>query len=240
MHQFLIHLAWRRTGLLLAVAALLSACGSVQNVPVRDRESPAGAVRASWHGGARDAGRASGPGVEIGYEYYTARDTQSLAAGQSVVLEGGSFFGPDTLRHRARLQYGYVAYNHRFRFGEHFELEPFVGAARVRMRLQTTPGSGGTVTTVDDHRTGVIGGVTPRWRFNPWLGVEARLSYLGASAWASGETYELALVLNPVPQLALRLGVSDRRHDIESVVPGGTSEVNLRARGPMATLQLDF
>ncbi|HEY0820798.1 MAG TPA: hypothetical protein VGD46_18565, partial [Rhizobacter sp.] len=199
MHQTLSHVARLRHGLLLMLAALLSACGSVQNVPVRDRESPVGAVRASWHGGARDAGRPSGPGVEVGYEYYTARDTQALGAGQSVVLEGGSFVGPDVLQHRARLQYGYVAYNHRFRFGEHFELEPFIGAARVRMRLQTTPGGGATVTTVDDRRTGAIGGVTPRWRFNSWLGVEARLSYLGASAWASGETYELALVLNPAP-----------------------------------------
>lgn len=230
-----------RVGLAIVFGvAALAGCGSVQNVPVRDTQSPAGAVRGSFHGGGRDADRPSGPGVEAGYEYYTAKDTQTLAAGQSVVLDGGSFFGPATLQHRARLQYGYVAYNHRFRFGEHFELEPFIGAARVRMRLQTASAAGSAVTMIDDRRTGAIGGVTPRWRFNPWLGVEARLSYLQASSRASGETYELALLLSPVPQVAVRLGISDRRHDIESAIPGGTSEVNIRARGPMATLQLDF
>lgn len=222
----------------LASVAALAGCGSVQNVPVRDRESPVGSVRATFHG--QSGARPAGPGVELGYEHYTAKDTQVLGAGETVLLDGGSFVGPDTLRHKAQMQYGFVAYNHRFRFGERFELEPFIGAARVQLRMRTTRSSGVTTTTLDDSDTGVIGGVTPRWRFNDWLAIEARLSYLKTSAWASGSTYEAAVVLSPAPQVALRLGYSGRRHDIEPLVPGAGSEVNIRARGPLATLQFDF
>jgi hypothetical protein len=220
--------------------AALAACGSVQSVPVRDQNSPAFAVRGTFHGKSGEASRPAGPGIEVGYERYSAKDTQVLGVGQSVVLEGASFTGPDTLQHKARMQYGYVAYNHRLRFGESFELEPFVGAARVHFKLHTHRSSGTGATGVDDRRTGVLGGVTPRWRFNDWLALEARFSYLYTSAWATGESYEAALVLSPVPQVSLRLGYSERKHDIESAVPGATSEVNVRARGPMATLQFDF
>lgn len=231
-----LHPAGSAMGLVLL--ASLAGCGSVQNVPIRDGESPAGSVRATFHG--KTGTRPAGPGVELGYEHYTAKDTQTLAPGESVVLDGGSFVGPNTLRHKAQMQYGYVAYNHRLRFGEHFELEPFVGVARVYFKLRTTPGSGTAVTTMNDRHTGVIGGVTPRWRFNDWVAVEGRLSYLNASTWASGSTYEAVVVLSPAPQVALRLGYSDRRHDIEPVVSGALSEVNIRARGPVATLQFDF
>lgn len=230
------------TRLFVATATLLMlvGCGSVQNVPVRDRDSPAPSVRGSFHRTPAGASRPAGPGIEVGYERYSARDTQTLAPGQSVILERASFIGPGTLRHEARMQYGYVAYNHRFRLGDRFELEPFIGAARAHFKLQTTRADGTGATGVDDRRTGAIGGVTPRWRFNDWVAFEARLAYLYTSAWASGETYEAALVLSPVPQVALRLGYSQRKHDIESAAPGATSEVNVRARGPMATLQFDF
>lgn len=224
------------TGLVLL--AILAGCGNVQNVPIRDRDSPVGSVRATFHG--KSGTRPSGPGIEVGYEQYTAKDTQTLAAGESVLLDGGSFVGPNTLRHKAQMQYGYVAYNHRLRFGDHFELEPFAGVARVNLKMRSTPNSGVTVTTLDDRHTGFIGGVTPRWRFNDWVALEARLSYLNASAWASGTSYEAAVVLSPAPQVALRLGYSGRRHDIEPVLAGAVSEVNIRARGPMATLQFDF
>lgn len=232
----------RRPILLTFAAALLAlaGCGSVQNVPVRDRDSAAPSVRATFHATPPGSTRPSGPGIEVGYERYSAKDTQVLAAGESIVLEGASFFGPDTLRHEARMQYGYVAYNHRFRFGERFELEPFVGAARAHFKLHTTRANGTGATGEDDRRVAFLGGVTPRWRFNDWLAVEGRLAYLYTSAWASGETYELALVLSPAPKVSLRLGYSERKHDIETAVPGGISEVNVRARGPMATLQFDF
>lgn len=218
----------------------LTACGTVQNVPIQDHNSPALSVRGTIHARSGTSGRSEGPGVEVGYERYKASDTQSLAAGQSLVLEGGSISGPETLQHDARMRYGYVAYNHRLRFGDHFELEPFVGAARVHLNMQSVAASSGTVLAFDRLRTGVIGGVTPRWRFNDWVAVEARFSYLQAAPWATGETYEAALVLSPVPQVSLRLGYSERKHDIKPSVIGWWSEVNIRARGPMATLQFDF
>lgn len=231
-------LAWRMCG--LVCLAGLTACGALQSVPVTDNNSASFAVRATLRGKSGERNERSGPGVEIGYESYRARDTQTLAPGEVIVLEGASIVGPDTLHHEARLRQGYVAYNHLFRFGPNFQLEPFVGATRVHLRITTDTASGATRPMLDDWRTGVIGGVTPRWRFNDWLAIEARLSYFNASAWAHGQSYEAAVVLSPVPNVSLRLGYSERRHDVEAVVPGWYSEVNIRARGPLATLQFDF
>ncbi len=229
---------WR--ALVIAALAGLTGCGTVQSVPIKDNDSSSVAVRATLRGKSGDPPRRAGPGVEVGYEGYRARDTQSLAAGQVIVLEGGSILGPETLRHEATLRQGYVAYNHLLRFGQSFELEPFVGATRVHLRVKTDTTSGTSVPVLDDWRTGVIGGVTPRWRFNDWLAIEARLSYFNASAWAHGQSYEAAVVLSPVPNVSLRLGYSERKHDVDAFVPGWYSEVDIRARGPLATLQFDF
>jgi hypothetical protein len=222
------------------VSVVLSACGSVQSVPVRDNESATFAVRATvrpsaWRGGERE-----GPGIAVGYEGYRAKDTQTLAAGESIQLDGGTILGPDTLRHQADMRQGYIAYNHLFRLGSHFELEPFVGATRIHLKIKSTSADGTTRAVLNNWDTGVIGGVTPRWRFNDWVAIEARLSYFNVSAWAHGQSYEAAVVLSPVPNTSLRLGYSERRYDIEDNIPGWYSEVNVRARGPMATLQFDF
>jgi hypothetical protein len=163
-----------------------------------------------------------------------------LAGGESIQLEGGTILGPDTLRHQADMRQGYIAYNHLFRLGSHFELEPFVGATRIHLKIKSTSADGTTRAVLNNWDTGVIGGVTPRWRFNDWVAIEARLSYFNVSAWAHGQSYEAAVVLSPVPNTSLRLGYSERRYDIEDNIPGWYSEVNVRARGPMATLQFDF
>jgi hypothetical protein len=231
--------AWTMRAALPALLCLLTGCGTLQSVPIKDNESPAFAVRGTWHAKQGEASRSSGPGIEAGYEGYRARDTQQLAAGQSILLEGGAIVGPDTLRHEARLRMGYVAYHHRFRFGS-FELEPFGGVTRVHLKVRTDTASGSSIPSFDEVHTGGIGGVTPRWRFTDGLAAEFRFSYFSAGAWAHGESYEAALVLSPAPQVSLRVGYSERKHDVEAFVPGWYSEVNIRARGPMATLQFDF
>jgi len=228
-----------RLAAFLLLPAVLAGCGTLQSVPIKDNDSAAYAVRGTWHAKSGEGARSTGPGIEVGYEGYRARDTQELAAGQSILLEGGSVTGPDTLRHEAQLRMGYVAYNHRFRFGS-FELEPFAGVTRVHLKVRTDTGSGRSIPTFDEVHTGALGGVTPRWRFNDWVAAEFRFGYFNAGAWAHGESYEAALVLGPVPQVSLRLGYSERKHDVEAFLPGWFSEVNIRARGPMATLQLDF
>lgn len=232
------HLCWRLLG--IALLAGLSGCGAVQSLPIKDNNSASYAVRASWHGRSGELNERSGPGVEVGYEGFRARDTQTLAAGQSLILEGGTVFGPETLRHDARLQLGYVAYKHLLRFGSSFQLEPFAGATRVRLKITSQTSGGNSLQVLNDQRTGLIGGVTPRWRFNDWLAIEARMTYFNASAWAHGQSYEAAVVLSPSPNVSLRLGYSERKHDIDPVVSGLESEVNIRARGPLATLQFDF
>lgn len=228
---------------LAVFGVVLAGCGSVQNVPVKDNNSPAVAVRATYHSKVADAGGEKyGAGVEVGFESYRASDTQTLASGQFVAIEGGTRVnGPDTLNHDARVQELHLAYNHRIRFGEQFQLEPFVGVSRTHLKFNSSSASGANIPTFDESKVGIIGGVTPRWRFNESWAVEARMSYsVYDGGWAHGQSYEAAVVMNPHPQVAVRLGYSERRYDIEPFLNGWFSEVNVRARGPVATLQFEF
>ncbi|MGY4829762.1 hypothetical protein ACVNIS_14420 [Sphaerotilaceae bacterium SBD11-9] len=227
----------------LAVLAVLAGCGSVQNAYVKDTNAPAYAVRATLRGGHGEAGgQKYGPGIEFGYEGYRAEGTQSLAAGETIWLPGGMLSGPQMLSHDARVEQFYVAYNHRLRFGRHFEVEPYVGVTRAQLKFDTTPSaSGATLKLLDDRGTGVTAGLTPRWRFNDLVATEFRYNYIETSEFVRGSSYELAVVVNPVPQVGLRLGWSDRRHFVKSdATPQVGSEVSIRARGPLATLQFDF
>ncbi|MEO8155735.1 MAG: hypothetical protein ABI605_21940 [Rhizobacter sp.] len=230
---------WAWAGV-LSCLAMLAGCGAIQHVPVNDDNSASVAVRASFHRRSAETNERYGSGIEVGYESYRARDTQTLAAGESISLDGGTVFGPSTLQHEARLRQGYVTYNHLLRFGPHFQLEPFVGLTRVNLRIRSDPGSGSTLLLLDEWRSGVLGGVTPRWCFNDWVAIEARLSYFDTGDWVHGKSYEAALVLSPVPNVSVRLGYSERYHDVETLGSGWSSEVNIRARGPLATLQLNF
>ncbi|HET7792278.1 MAG TPA: hypothetical protein VFL64_02740 [Rhizobacter sp.] len=226
----------------LAALTVLAGCGSVQNAYVKDTSSPAYAVRATLRGGDADAGgRKRGPGVEIGYEGYRAEGTQTLNAGESIWLPGGAVFGPQTLSHTARVEQFYVAYNHRLRFGSSFELEPYVGVTSAKLKFETTPSGSSTAMLLDNRETGVTAGITPRWRFTDLVATEFRYNYIETHEFVRGSSYEVAVVVTPVPQVGLRLGWSDRRHFVKSdATPQVGSEVSIRARGPLATLQFDF
>lgn len=226
----------------LTVAAAVAASGcAVQNVPIRDTSSPNFAVRATFRGSSGEPAQRRGPGVEIGIEGFRAKGTQQLAAGESVVLEGVAFVGPQALQHKAKLQQVYVAYNHLIPLGRHLEIEPYVGLTEAQAKVTTTTASGASVTSVDLHRVGVTGGVTPRWRFNDQLALELRVNFINASPRISGHNFEGALVLRPAQNMALRVGWSDRKHTLaEAWGPLDLSDVEVRSRGPLATLQFDF
>ncbi len=225
----------------LGAATLLVGCGSIQNVPIKDTNAPGVAVRATFRGLSGEPARRLGPGIEVGYEGYRAKGTQSLAAGESIVLLDATFTGPQDLRHEARLQQFYVGYNHRFAFGPHLEFEPYVGVTQVSAKVLTTPPSGTRVTSFDERGVGVTAGFTPRWRFNDRVAVELRYNFFGTRVRTSGIAYEAMLVLSPAEHVALRLGWTGRNHTIADDFPVGfTSEIDVRTRGPMASLQFDF
>jgi hypothetical protein len=229
---------------LLSTAAALAGCGALQQVSVKDDNASSVAARAAIHPQSWARGGGSEPGIEVGLVRQRASSSRVLGAGEVLVLGGQSVLGPDTANQVATVQQGHVAYNHRFRFGASsgsgFELEPFVGVARYNLRFRLEPSASTVRPEVNEWHSAVIGGVTPRWRFNPWLTLEARIEGLGGSRIDSRQV-EAALVISPAPQLALRLGYADRRHSMDLVEPGTSwTRVELRARGPFAALQLEF
>jgi hypothetical protein len=226
----------------LAAAALLAGCGNIQNVPIKDTNAPGAAVRATFRGIKGDPPKRLGAGIEVGFEGYQAKGTQSLKAGEAIVLADATFTGPQDLRHEARLQQVYVAYNHRFAFGPHFEFEPYVGVTHVWAKLFTTPPSGTRITSVDERGAGVTAGFTPRWRFNEHVALEVRYNFFDTRLSTGGSAYEAVVVLSPADHVALRLGWTGRNHTISENYPlsGITSEVDVRTRGPMVSLQFDF
>lgn len=227
-------LAW------LITAAALTGCGTVRDISVHDKNSAAYAARATIRPDAWKRSETTHHGIEVGYEGFKAEDTQSLQAGDTLTLGTGFINGPAMVRHDARYSQYHVAYSPLIKLGSNVELEPFVGAAKVRLKLHSVASAGGAAIDLDESRNAAIGGITPRWRFNDWLAVETRIA-LTSGAWGSGQNVEVALALNPVPQLGLRLGYSDRRQKLEETfINAFSSEVHLRARGPMATLQLSF
>ena len=225
----------------LAAATMLLGCGNIKTVPIKDTNAPGGAVRATFRGLRGEPPQRLGAGIEVGYEGYQAKGTQSLAAGESIVLRDATFTGPQDLRHEARLQQLYVAYNHRFGFGPHLEFEPYVGVTQVWAKVLTTQPSGNRVTAMDERGVGVTAGFTPRWRFNDRVAVELRYNFFDTRLRTTGISYEAMLVLSPADHVALRLGWTGRNHTIaERFIVGFTSEIDVRTRGPMASLQFDF
>ena len=214
----------------------LSGCGAL-SVPVTDNESPTVSVRAVVRPQPGAGSERTGAGVEFGYEQYRAKDTRTLATGEVYSLGGVDVTGPDTLRQQATVSRAHVAWAHLIRFGPYFELEPFLGVARVNFRFKAEPVTSLLRPTINTSLTGVIGGVTPRWRFNEWLALELRITATNGSGMESFST-DAGLLLSPVPNLSLRLGYSEREQTFHDDFSFRKIEVN--ARGPSAQLQLQF
>ncbi len=231
----------------LALAALaasqigLSGCGVWQSLSVRDDNAPSAALRVALRPQAWARGERAGPGFEAGYERHRADNVRTLAAGESVTVDNQVITGPDALGQRTTVAVSHVVYTHPLRFGSYFELEPFGGIANVRVRYRAEPGSTPARPELNASRGTVIGGITPRWRFNEWLALEARFAFIPlADADVYGRTLEAAAVLAPAPQVALRVGYAQRRFGAEFDAPTNWTQLDIRSRGPFATLQFEF
>jgi hypothetical protein len=228
----------------LALAAgctttLLAGCSDLQNVRIRDHDSPAASVRVTVRPDFLARNASSQGGIELAYDRYRARDTQDLLAGQSVTVGSGlqTVQGPDTLRNEATVEEGHVAYTHRFSHGAHFQVEPLLGVSRLRMKVGVEPAVSAQRLRVDHGSTHFFYGVTPRWRFNELVAVELRLQGSHGDE-VRGYSTDLGVLLNPVPQVGLRIGYSERRH--YGTLNDSLSDMDIRVRGPSATLLLDF
>jgi hypothetical protein len=223
-----------------ATLALLSGCGVLtEQVSVRDDAAPVVAARASIRPAAWSRREGSQPGIEVGYERFRADETRTLAAGETLNLGNQILAGPQTVAQSVTGQQAHVVYSHRFRFGSSFELEPFGGAARFDLRYQAQPAAAPLGSVLKESRTLAYGGITPRWRFNPWFALEARLA-AGEAGRAQARSAELAMVLSPAPSVSLRLGYAERRQEFEFFSSGVWTQVDVRARGPSATVHLEF
>jgi hypothetical protein len=224
------------------VLAGLSGCGVWQSLSVRDNGSPSVAVRAALRPAAwARSSEHPGPGFEIGYERYRAQEARTLGAGESISLSGQTVLGPDVMGQTATVRTAQVVYTHPFYPAEHFELEPFVGVANVKLRLRAEPASTTQRPELNAARTAVVGGITPRGRINEWLALEARFSFIPLVASnVYGRSIELAAVVTPVPSVVLRVGHSQRRIGIDFDTSASWTQLDVRARGPFANLQFEF
>jgi hypothetical protein len=233
--------ALRCIALASAVAAT-SGCGVWQQLSMRDDNAPSVAVRAAFRPQAWARDERLGPGFEAGFERLRAHDVRRLAAGETLVLAGQTLTGPDDLGQSALVRRAQVVYTHPLYFGSLFQLEPFLGLAKVRLTYRASPAASALRPTLTASHTGVIGGITPRVRIDDRFAVEARFSlmpsYSGADVYVHGA--EVAAVLTPVRQVALRLGYAQRRVGTDFDAGVNRTEFDLRANGPFATLQFEF
>jgi hypothetical protein len=231
--------------LALAAALLgpLAGCGVPQRLTLRD----AGASDTTVFATLRPAawGRAGGParGFEAGYERYRAAGPFTLGSGETLTLSSQAITGPEVFDQKALVVAAHFGFVDRFYFGPAFELDVGVGGMRLDVDYELRPRSGVTgAQPFARSQTLPYGTITPRQRLGSLLALEARLAVAGNWDRASHERLDTAIVLSPLPQLSLRLGYSWRRTDIGSWSDPVFDNVDLRirARGPSASLRLDF
>ncbi|MBL8279588.1 MAG: hypothetical protein JNL93_23175 [Pelomonas sp.] len=233
------------TGALTATltAILLAGCAVPQRLTLRDSNSGDAALLVSLRPAAW--GRAGGParGFEAGYQQYQADGPTTLGAGESLTLSGQLVTGPAVLDQKAKVVASHFGFVDRFYFGPSFELDVGVGGLKLDVDYELRPQSGttGTQPFARSH-TLPYGTITPRQRLSPLLALEARLAVAGALDRAGHDRLDAMFVITPVPQASLRLGYSWRRTGIASWSDPVFDNVDLRirARGPAATLRLDF
>jgi hypothetical protein len=228
-----------------AAAAALAGCASEpQRLALRDPSANDGAFHVAFRPAAwARAGGGPARGFEAGYQQYKAEGPQTLAAGQVLTVGAQTIAGPDTLLQKAKVVAWHFGYTDRLYFGPAFEFEFAGGGLKLDVDYELRPQSG-VLGAQPFARSNTLpyGSVTPRWRFGPMFAIEARLAAAGATDRAEHNRHEAALVLNPLPPLALRLGYAWQRTTIKSWSDPlfDNVELRIRARGPAASLRLEF
>jgi hypothetical protein len=228
-----------------AIATLgLAGCGTQpQRMNIRDTNAPDATAFVSlrptvW---SRAGGRPA-RGFEAGYQQFTASGPQALSAGETLLVNGQSIPGPDTVAQKAKVAAWHFGYTDRLYFGPVVEFDIAVGGLKLdidyELRAQAAPVG---PLTLANAETLPYGSITPRYRFGPMLALEARIA-AASNAESRHNRQDLSLLITPVPQLMLRLGYARQRTSMEvpRVAFFDGLEVQINARGPAASLRLEF
>jgi len=229
-----------RLALPLAFLALAATgCNSLQHVNVHDKSASKFATRVVVRPDGFPATKRSKGGIELGYEQYRGNGNQRVESGNQVTLDGNTITGPDTLRNEVKIQQGHVSYNHLINFGR-FELEPRVGLAFQQVDVTAVSATNPALAPLSTRERGTYlsGGITPRFKFNDMMAIEARLALSLASGRRSADG-ELMLVFNPAPTLSLRAGYFKREQHLSGDF-GTHSNLEVELSGPSAALVLNF
>ncbi len=243
-------------GIAGVLVLLVSACGGVQYAPieVKDNSATILSAKANWQPWKQQAG-SSDISVEQGFELQHVRasgeETQTLSAGETIAVGGGTITGPEEISHRVDLYYTHLAYSGTGRLSKTtpLDLDVFMGIGRVDFRLRSSGSVSGSElrTSLTDY--GLSMGLGLRWWFVAKSAVEGRLilftqnpfSYLGGSFGNGDQTdlweAELVWVFAPVKNVAIRAGYA-----MLDCTPEKTGESSLEAkmRGPFLGLGVLF
>jgi len=183
-------------------------------------------------------GAAGRGGFEIDYERYRGRSTQQFGEFHYLSLDEGDIFGPGEVNNAVDLRHARLAYNHLFRFGRYFELEPAMGLGLESTKLvtqSTAPGSRAFVSKQDDLSLAFT--VTPRWNFNKYVAIETRVD-VGADFVGGRYLADTAsLVFQPVYNLAIKAGYQWRTQEVTLT---GDSDLEMDFSGFNATVVVVF
>ncbi|HTE39406.1 MAG TPA: hypothetical protein VK629_01165 [Steroidobacteraceae bacterium] len=214
---------------------------TLDEAKVRDQGAPAYTGSVIIRPESMVYGRRSGNrgGFEAAYERYRGDDSQQVDLDHYLSLGKGEINGPQTAATHIKVDHGHVGYNHLFMFGRHFELEPMLGLSLDRMTVTaqgTAPGS--RLLTEKAERWGALIAVTPRFNFNEYVGLEARLS--GGVDFKSGGVVSgvFSVVARPGAGVTLKAGHYSRSQEFNST--GGVSDLDTGLSGFMGALTFDF
>jgi hypothetical protein len=222
----------------IAFVEMLSACAPEQTLKVHDDHSSTISARATLRPDAWSSSnkRIQG-GIEVGYEQFKGKDSQQLPAGTSASIGSGFINGPDTLNNTATVHASHIAATLRVSFGPHLQIEPLLGVTNISTNFQVTPVSSGATFSEQTNRTYFLFGAMPRWRFNHWIALEGRFTRARGASDTS-DNLSVGALLNPTPNVGLRLGYSQRNYNNRGY--NLTSDLDIRAKGPSASLVFDF
>jgi len=178
-------------------------------------------------------------GMEFNYERYRGHSEQRIKLDHYIETGEGSLLGPQIVDNTADSESGRIAYNHLMKFGPHFELEPSLGVTYERLVVTTQsrlPNS--QLQTIDDKALGLGLSVAPRFVLNDFIALEGKVGLTVDEDSDTSTTTNVALVLSPIPSIALRGGYYWRDQDVESIE--GESDLEIEFEGFLASVTLRF
>ena len=191
-------------------------------------------------------------GIEVGYEYQSGTGAQWLYPGQYVTYDQSNsnslrsssalnpnltITGPQTIKSTASVDHGHVAYNHLIKFSPSFELEPSIGLSYDKANIKVLGETDGKEIELSPHALGLTISIMPRWKFNEWVSLDARLRY-GVSGDGDYTTlFNPSLTLNISNAVFLSGGYIERRQYFKTE---NASDNYLHFSGPSAAIKIEF